>query len=133
MADNNTDADLRHGRIRYILLRDGVILLIGALYGLLVYATGMTVPCIFKKITGLECPGCGITRVCMSLLRGHIAEAFSYNRFCFLAAPVILYLIIKCDIKYIRTGNYLLSKPDTVISYMLIALAVVFAICRNIF
>ena len=132
-ADSNEECTLRHRRIRYILIRDVVILLIGVSYGLFVYRTGIAVPCIFHKITGLMCPGCGISRACMSLLKGHIAEAFSYNPFLMLASPVILYLIVKCDLKYVSSGNYILNKPDTVITYVLIVIAIAFAVCRNIF
>ncbi len=132
-ADSNKDDTLRYRRIRYILFRDTVILLIGVSYALFVYYTGIAVPCIFHKITGLMCPGCGISRACMSLLKGHVAEAFSYNPFLMLASPVILYLIVKCDLKYVSSGNYTLNKPDTVITYILIAIAIVFAVCRNVF
>ena len=38
-------------------------------------------PCPFHYITGIECPGCGMTRACIALGRGDIGHAFHYNPF----------------------------------------------------
>ncbi len=35
--------------------------------------------CLFFKLTGLYCPGCGSGRAISALLRGEIKAAFSYN------------------------------------------------------
>lgn len=36
-------------------------------------------PCVFHKLTGLNCPGCGTTRALHQLLHGHIGAAFRLN------------------------------------------------------
>jgi Protein of unknown function (DUF2752) len=36
-------------------------------------------PCVFRMVTGLECPGCGTTRALHHLLHGRVAEAFQLN------------------------------------------------------
>jgi len=36
-------------------------------------------PCPFHSITGVECPGCGMTRACIALARGDIGNALNYN------------------------------------------------------
>jgi len=36
-------------------------------------------PCIFKRFTGLNCPGCGSARACYQLLHGHVYKAIDYN------------------------------------------------------
>jgi hypothetical protein len=36
-------------------------------------------PCVFKKFTGFDCPGCGSTRACYQLLHGNIAPAADHN------------------------------------------------------
>jgi Protein of unknown function (DUF2752) len=33
-------------------------------------------PCIFKKITHFDCPGCGFQRSFIELLRGNVEESF---------------------------------------------------------
>lgn len=35
--------------------------------------------CFFRKLTGLECPGCGMTRASYAFLNGRFLEAFSLN------------------------------------------------------
>lgn len=35
--------------------------------------------CIFKKLTGLSCPGCGMTRAWLSFLKGDIKMALYYH------------------------------------------------------
>lgn len=35
--------------------------------------------CFFRKATGLECPGCGMTRATHALLNGRISDAFRLN------------------------------------------------------
>lgn len=132
-ADSKNINGLVYKRIRYILLRDLVILVLGVTYAIFIWNTGIMIPCLFRKITGWKCPGCGITGACMALLKGHFTEAFSYNPFLFIACPVIAYLIVKSDAGYIKNGSYILGKTDEAISYILIALAVIFTVLRNIF
>lgn len=42
--------------------------------------------CPFKAITGLDCPGCGITRALHALLTGHPGRAIDHNALVALAA-----------------------------------------------
>lgn len=35
--------------------------------------------CLVKRLTGVACPTCGFTRGALSLLHGHIAQAWLYN------------------------------------------------------
>src|SRR6185369_17916825 len=36
--------------------------------------------CIFKNFTGLDCPGCGLTRSFCALSKGHLSKAFYFNK-----------------------------------------------------
>ncbi len=42
---------------------------------------GVFPPCIFLRLTGFHCPGCGTTRMAAALLRGDIGAAIYYNPF----------------------------------------------------
>lgn len=43
-------------------------------------AGGSLLPaCPLHELTGLWCPGCGLTRATNAILRGHIGAAFGYN------------------------------------------------------
>lgn len=43
-------------------------------------------PCLVKSALGIPCPGCGLTRASVALLRGEFASAFGTHAF----APVLL-------------------------------------------
>lgn len=44
-------------------------------------------PCIFHKMTGFYCPGCGGTRAVLSLLKGEVLLSFCYH-------PLVLYTVV---------------------------------------
>ncbi|MDQ7821485.1 MAG: DUF2752 domain-containing protein [Candidatus Eremiobacteraeota bacterium] len=46
--------------------------------------------CTFKVLTGLPCPGCGISRSILQISHGHFIKAFRFNPMGF---PVYLFLI----------------------------------------
>jgi hypothetical protein len=48
-------------------------------------------PCLFKSTTGLDCPACGGTRMCWSLMHGDLAAAARYHAVAFALTPVALY------------------------------------------
>ncbi len=45
--------------------------------------------CLFRILSGLPCPGCGLTRALSSLLHGDWAAAFSYHPFVFAVFPAL--------------------------------------------
>ena len=46
--------------------------------------------CAFLKVTGIPCPGCGLTRACMLLAQGDVRGAINFHAF----APIFLLLIV---------------------------------------
>lgn len=87
------------------------------------------VPCPIKEITGFYCPGCGITRMLISLLHLDIYGAFRYNPLVFISLPIGLYLYIDYLIK---KENSLYKKIPEKIWYFIVAIFVVYGIMRNI-
>jgi len=53
--------------------------------------TGIQV-CLFRALSGLPCPGCGLTRALSSLVQGHPAAAFDYHPFAFIVLPLFAML-----------------------------------------
>jgi len=52
---------------------------------------GAGVPvCLFRALSGLPCPGCGLTRALSSLLDGRAAAAFAYHPFVFILLPLFV-------------------------------------------
>jgi hypothetical protein len=50
--------------------------------------------CLFRNLAGWECPGCGMTRAVLSLLRGDLATALHYNRMVVLVFPLLCCLLL---------------------------------------
>ena len=50
--------------------------------------------CIFHELTGLHCPGCGITRALHAMLHGRFGEAFGQNPLVVLCLPFIAYGVV---------------------------------------
>ena len=94
---------------------------------------GPSVPCMFHELTGLECPGCGITHCAVNLLHGRVREAYEANQFVFILAPFGLVYGLWKAIRYIRVGNEEISIPETIVFGILFVLAIVFAFYRNIY
>lgn len=55
--------------------------------------------CIFRTITGIPCPGCGLTRAAKSLITLKFREAFDYNAFIY---PIVIMAFIAFINRYIR-------------------------------
>lgn len=67
------------------------VLAILLLYGAL-FSVGITCP--IKFLTGISCPGCGMTRAILAFLRGDLKQAFYYHPLFilpFVAIPVYLF------------------------------------------
>ena len=48
------------------------------------------VPCPVISLTGTPCPGCGMTRACVSLAQADPAAAWAFHPFAFLLVPLAL-------------------------------------------
>ncbi len=51
-------------------------------------------PCPFFHLTGIPCPGCGATRACIALLRGHWAESLRMHALGGVFLGVIVLLLL---------------------------------------
>lgn len=79
--------------------------------------------CFYKKFLGVECPGCGMQRSFMELLRGNIAESLAL--FPALIPTIILigYLMMHLIFKYKNGANilkylFIINTTMVVLSYI---------------
>ena len=51
--------------------------------------------CTFKQLTGLDCPGCGLTRAMHALMTGDPLRAINHNLFIVAIFPIAAYMYIR--------------------------------------
>ena len=78
--------------IKYIWIAGGIIfLLFYFIFDPLKY--DWMPQCLFHKITGFQCMGCGSQRVIHSLLHGDIGAAWKANAFLVISLPFLTFLL----------------------------------------
>lgn len=93
----------------------------------------LNIPCIFNKITGLYCPGCGITRMFIDILHFNFKDAFYHNMLVFILLPFITALVIYQIYLYIN--NKIDDKTNKIPNWIMISLLIItlsFGVLRNI-
>ena len=76
---------------RALLVSVVVLLLLFAAYKLRQNGGAGWIPgCFFRKITDLECPGCGMTRATYAVLHGRFTEAFRLNPVGIILFPIAM-------------------------------------------
>ena len=119
-------------RLKATLIKYGVIFGIALAYLIFVLCTGLGIPCIFHAITKLECPGCGVTRMLISIVKLDFVSAFWYNPFLFVTGPFLIAYLIACEVKFIKHGNRNMGKWQ-IFMYVELVLALLYGVLRNIF
>lgn len=67
----------------------------------------ITIPCIFKTITGHSCWGCGLTRATLNFYTFNWKTAWDYNPLVFIVIPSITYYILNdFYLFYKQNGKY---------------------------
>lgn len=51
--------------------------------------------CLFKKITGKDCPGCGVLRGISAVLHLDFASAYALNKMNIVTIPLLAYLFVR--------------------------------------
>ena len=119
-------------RLNKLIILTAVILGVGFAYYLFIRVTGIMVPCVIHKTTGLYCITCGITRMFVSLFRLDFVAAAKNNILVLsLLAPAIIFAIYKA-VKYVKTGQLRLTKPQKIIILLVLLLSVAFMALRNL-
>ena len=108
------------------------ILLVGIGYYAFVTIFGFGLPCLFHEVTGLLCPGCGVSRMLIAISRFEFQSAFMYNKALFILLPVILAIYANYEVVYIRTGQKSMGRVGKCLLIGTAVLLIAFGIVRNI-
>lgn len=89
-------------------------------------------PCAFKLLTGLDCPGCGGTRMVWYLLHGNLYQAARFHLIALIAAPILAYAYVVWAARRV-SGVRLPSRsiPLTVVLGYLVVW-IVFSVLRDL-
>lgn len=106
--------------------------------GLLAYyvfssITHIYIPCPVHLFTGLNCPGCGVTRMIISMLHGDFSKAFRYNQLLFISTPIFIILVINLVICNFRGSKPLIKKIPDWLYLIYFIILIIFMIIRIIF
>lgn len=117
-------------RLYKVLIKYAVILGVGLAYWLFTLWTGWGIPCLFYKITGFQCPACGVSRMLSSLLRFDFVAAFHYHPFLLVTLPLLLFCLIYPDVRYVLWGDRSMGWVN-VLLWGEIVLLLLFGVLRN--
>lgn len=113
-------------------MKSAAILCVGCAYAVFCSLTHWGIPCPFHLVTGLNCPGCGVSRMLLSLLRLDLRAAFGYNAALLCLLPVFLLLFLAHARRYVRDGSYSLGRFGRGTELVLAFALVLWGLVRNL-
>jgi len=88
--------------------------------------------CMFHKLTGLSCPGCGGLRALHQLVHGHVAAALHFNALVVLAVPVLLGLSARACWRSKNGARLPQTSVPPVSIWLFLGVMIAFGILRNL-
>ncbi len=120
-------------RLRKVITIYLCLLLMFIAYYIINKTTGFYIPCIFHELTGLDCPGCGITRCLFNIINLNFKEAFLVNPLVFIYLPfIIAYFLYKSYLYIFNKKDKILVKIPNYVIYIILGITILYGILRNI-
>ncbi|MBO5904589.1 MAG: DUF2752 domain-containing protein [Clostridia bacterium] len=118
-------------RLFAVAKKTGIVLAIGIVYAVFVRLSGRGIPCVFNLITGLKCPGCGISRMFLALFRLDVVAAAHYNLLVLCLLPFALVLFFYKSWQYIKDGETKMYAAEKLFYCVALVLCFAFFVLRN--
>ena len=94
--------------------------------------SGAYPPCLFRLLTGLQCPGCGSIRALHQLMHGHPVIAFELNPLLLVALPFLVFAFLRFNPSFVRYYSAKIESNSPVrLGWLMVALVICFWIFRN--
>ena len=93
--------------------------------------TGLGIPCPFHLLTGLNCPGCGVSRMLLSLMEGDLNAAFGHNAVLLCLLPVLAALFLVRAGRYLRRGSWIPGRFGRGVELGLVGVLLLWGAVRN--
>ncbi len=132
MTDQKSERSEAFQRAVRVLKWSAVLAVLGLAYLLFFMHTGLGIPCVFRLVTGLKCPGCGVTHMLVDLLRLDFAGAWRENAALMCLLPVGVGLAIYALYVYIRTGSQPRQRWYDGVILAMVAVLLVYGVVRNL-
>ncbi|MBR6256118.1 MAG: DUF2752 domain-containing protein [Lachnospiraceae bacterium] len=120
------------GRLLAELKKLGILLLVGVLYAIWCNLTGLGIPCVFRLVFGIKCPGCGMTHAAVAMTHLDIAGAFYYNKLSVTVVPLLIIILLVQEYRYIKTSSRKISLPETLILSVMLFVTIAYGVARNL-
>ena len=86
--------------------------------------------CIYRKLFGIYCAGCGTTRMIKSLFNLEFYQAFRYNPLLFVLFIIMFIYFIYFVVIYIKKNKIII--PNLKIIYIMVLILIIYMILRNL-
>jgi hypothetical protein len=123
--------DMSQKRLRSVLKTCGIIIALGLVYLFVFRTIGVGIPCVFRVVTGLKCPGCGMTHAMAALASGDVNGAAENNILSVTVVPMLLIYGFYKAVRYIKTGEEEFGIGEIIFLLLCMIACVFYFIYRN--
>ena len=93
---------------------------------------GIGIPCPSYTLFHVYCPGCGLTRMFLSLFELNFYQAFRYNALWFVMLPFVIVLLIDGVLAYLyKRETKIYKRIPIFVWWILLAIVITFGLIRN--
>lgn len=88
------------------------------------------IPCMLYKLTGIKCPGCGMTRSVHYLVNGNIKQAIWYNLMLIPLIVLVIYSLYRYILFLVKNEQIINKLLENLLKVFLVII-VLFGVTRN--